>query len=55
MPDARRYKGGAWQTGASIQAVGSEFKHWRLRIAPSEHAGNYVRLVGIDPKQNVAY
>lgn len=48
--DARRYKGGAWQTGASIQAGSESQALAALESALSEHAGNYVRLVGIDPK-----
>ncbi len=48
--DARRYKGGAWQTGTSIQAGSESQALAALESALSEHAGNYVRLVGIDPK-----
>ena len=48
--DVRRYKGGAWQTGASIQASSESQAIAALESALSEYAGQYVRLVGTDPK-----
>ncbi len=48
--DVRRYKGGAWQTGASIQANSESQAIAALESALSDYAGQYVRLVGTDPK-----
>ncbi len=48
--DVRRYKGGAWQTGASIQANSESQAIAALESALSDYAGHYVRLVGTDPK-----
>ncbi|MGV0028341.1 ribulose bisphosphate carboxylase small subunit [Phormidesmis priestleyi] len=48
--DVRRYKGGAWQTGASIQAGSESQAIAALESALSEYAGQYVRLIGTDPK-----
>jgi carbon dioxide concentrating mechanism protein CcmM len=48
--DVRRYKGGAWQTGAVIQASSESQAIAALESALSEYAGQYVRLVGTDPK-----
>ncbi|MCY7321139.1 MAG: ribulose bisphosphate carboxylase small subunit [Phormidesmis sp. CAN_BIN36] len=48
--DVRRYKGGAWQTGASIQASSEAQAIAALESALSDYAGQYVRLVGTDPK-----
>jgi carbon dioxide concentrating mechanism protein CcmM len=48
--DVRRYKGGAWQTGASIQAGSESQAIAALESALSEYAGHYVRLIGTDPK-----
>jgi carbon dioxide concentrating mechanism protein CcmM len=48
--DARRYKGGAWQTGSSIQAGSESQAIAALESALSEYAGQYVRLVGTDPQ-----
>ena len=48
--DVRRYKGGAWQTGASIQANSESQAIAALESALSGYAGQYVRLIGTDPK-----
>jgi carbon dioxide concentrating mechanism protein CcmM len=48
--DVRRYKGGAWQTGAAIQAGSESQAIAALESALSEYAGQYVRLIGTDPK-----
>ncbi|PSB17627.1 carbon dioxide concentrating mechanism protein CcmM [Phormidesmis priestleyi ULC007] len=48
--DVRRYKGGAWQTGASIQANSESQAITALESALSDYAGQYVRLIGTDLK-----
>lgn len=48
--DARRYRTSSWLSGPAIQAnrEGDVFSH--LESILSEHSGEYVRLIGIDPK-----
>ncbi|MEO0825449.1 MAG: ribulose bisphosphate carboxylase small subunit [Cyanobacteria bacterium J06635_15] len=48
--DARRYRSGAWQTGSPIQAHRPADVVARLESLLSEHSGEYVRLVGVDPQ-----
>ena len=48
--DVRRYRSGAWQTGSPIHANRPADVVTSLEALLSEHAGEYVRLVGIDPQ-----
>jgi carbon dioxide concentrating mechanism protein CcmM len=48
--DERRYKTSSWQSGAAIQANRDSDVMAALNAFASEHAGDYVRLVGTDPK-----
>ncbi|HEY9615946.1 MAG TPA: ribulose bisphosphate carboxylase small subunit [Microcoleaceae cyanobacterium] len=48
--DERRYKTSSWQSGASIQSNREADVLRALEAFISEHAGEYVRLIGIDPK-----
>jgi carbon dioxide concentrating mechanism protein CcmM len=47
--DKRRYRTSTWQTVAGIQATNHSAALSAIEAALSEHAGDYVRLVGIDP------
>ncbi|NJK35594.1 MAG: hypothetical protein HC919_11935 [Oscillatoriales cyanobacterium SM2_2_1] len=48
--DARRFRSGAWVTGTVIN-VRTEAEALRtLEAIAAEHAGEYIRLVGIDPR-----
>jgi carbon dioxide concentrating mechanism protein CcmM len=42
--DERRFKTGSWQTAGSITAIGE------LQQIASEHQGDYVKIIGTDPK-----
>lgn len=48
--DERRFKTSSWQSGAAIQANRDSDVMAALNAFVSEHAGDYVRLVGTDPK-----
>ncbi len=47
--DKRRYRTSTWQTVAGVQAANQSAALSAIEAALSEHAGDYVRLVGIDP------
>ena len=48
--DERRYKINSWQSGGVIQAHRDAEVIAALESTIDEHSGNYVRLIGIDPK-----
>jgi carbon dioxide concentrating mechanism protein CcmM len=48
--DERRYKTSSWQTGAPITAMRESEIVSALTAFLNEHQGDYVRLIGIDPK-----
>ncbi|MDX2243927.1 MAG: ribulose bisphosphate carboxylase small subunit [Leptolyngbyaceae cyanobacterium bins.302] len=48
--DERRYKTSSWQSGGAIQANRDSDVMAALNAFASEHSGDYVRLVGTDPK-----
>lgn len=48
--DARRYKTSSWKSGPSIQAKGNAAAIAELKDYMADHSGEYVRLIGIDPK-----
>lgn len=48
--DARRYRSGAWQTGAMIEGQNPSTVLSALESGLASHAGEYVRLVGVDPQ-----
>lgn len=48
--DARRFKASAWTSCAPIQASSESGVMAALQACLTEHAGQYVRLIGIDPK-----
>jgi carbon dioxide concentrating mechanism protein CcmM len=48
--DERRYKTSSWQSGTSIQSNREAEVMSALQDFLSQHQGDYVRLVGIDPK-----
>lgn len=48
--DARRYKTSSWKSGPSIQAKQSTEAIAELEDYMADHSGEYVRLIGIDPK-----
>lgn len=54
--DQRRYRTSSWQTATSIQASRDADAIAQVESALADHAGLYVRLVGIDPtaKRRVA-
>jgi carbon dioxide concentrating mechanism protein CcmM len=47
--DKRRYRTSTWQTVAGIQATNQSAALAAIEATLGEHAGEYVRLVGIDP------
>lgn len=47
--DRRRYKSGAWQTGIPIGGHRPSEVVSELKAQMANHAGHYVRLVGVDP------
>ncbi|AFY75775.1 isoleucine patch superfamily enzyme, carbonic anhydrase/acetyltransferase [Pleurocapsa sp. PCC 7327] len=47
--DQRRFKTGSWLTGSTIDARQESEAIRALQATMSEHEGEYVRLVGIDP------
>lgn len=48
--DVRRYRSGAWQSGGFLEGSGSPDVIAALQASLASHAGEYVRLVGIDPQ-----
>ncbi len=48
--DSRRYRSGVWQTCSPIQASREAEAFQALEVCLAEHAGEYVRMFGIDPK-----
>jgi carbon dioxide concentrating mechanism protein CcmM len=48
--DVRRYRSGAWQTGAPVQGNRTGDVLASVEAQLREHSGDYVRLVGIDPQ-----
>ncbi|XGB43762.1 MAG: ribulose bisphosphate carboxylase small subunit [Nodosilinea sp. LVE1205-7] len=48
--DSRRYRSGVWQTCSPIQASREGEALQALEACLTEHAGEYVRMFGIDPK-----
>ena len=48
--DSRRYRSGAWQSGGSIQANRASDVVAALEACLADHSGEYVRMVGIDPR-----
>jgi carbon dioxide concentrating mechanism protein CcmM len=48
--DARRFRTGSWQSGASLQVRNESEAIGALEAVMNEYAGEYVRLIGIDPK-----
>jgi carbon dioxide concentrating mechanism protein CcmM len=48
--DQRRFKTGSWQSCATIQSNGEKEVIASLANCLTEHNGEYVRLIGIDPK-----
>jgi carbon dioxide concentrating mechanism protein CcmM len=48
--DARRFRTGTWQSCGSIEASSDRQAASTLQGYISEHPGEYVRLIGIDPK-----
>ncbi|OCQ97237.1 carbon dioxide-concentrating mechanism protein CcmM [Oscillatoriales cyanobacterium USR001] len=48
--DQRRFRTSSWQSGASIQARSASEAVAALESVMNEYSGEYVRLIGIDPK-----
>ena len=48
--DKRRYRSGAWQTGTPLSGNRPSEVIAALKAQLTEHAGHYVRLVGVDPR-----
>lgn len=48
--DERRFKTSSWKTGAPIQSENPQQAVAELQAALAEYPGEYVRLIGIDPK-----
>ena len=48
--DARRFRSASWQTGPAIDASNESTVIAALNKILTEHEGEYVRLVGVDPK-----
>ncbi|MBD2175410.1 ribulose bisphosphate carboxylase small subunit [Pseudanabaena sp. FACHB-1998] len=48
--DARRFRSAAWMTGPAIEATSEASVISALNSILAEHEGEYVRLVGVDPK-----
>ncbi len=47
---SRQFKGGAWQTCATISGTQDGAVLTALQSCLADHSGEYVRLIGIDPK-----
>ena len=48
--DVRRYRSGAWQSGGVLEGHSSSGVIAALEASLAAHSGEYVRLVGIDPR-----
>jgi carbon dioxide concentrating mechanism protein CcmM len=48
--DVRRYRSGAWQTGGALEGSRASDILAALESQLRSHSGQYVRLIGIDPK-----
>ncbi|HBE35029.1 MAG TPA: carbon dioxide-concentrating mechanism protein CcmM [Cyanobacteria bacterium UBA11369] len=48
--DERRFRTSSWQSGGSVDGNNERGAIASVQSALSEHAGEYVRLIGIDPK-----
>ncbi|MGL5064605.1 MAG: ribulose bisphosphate carboxylase small subunit, partial [Microcoleus sp.] len=48
--DARRFRTGSWQSGPALQARSESEAVAGLEAVLNQHQGEYVRLIGIDPK-----
>jgi carbon dioxide concentrating mechanism protein CcmM len=48
--DVRRYRSGAWQTGSALEGSRVSDVLAALESQLQNHSGQYVRLIGIDPK-----
>lgn len=48
--DSRRYRSGAWQTGPALQGSRSSEVLSALESQLAAHRGEYVRLIGVDPR-----
>jgi carbon dioxide concentrating mechanism protein CcmM len=48
--DVRRYRSGAWQTGGALEGSRASDILAALESQLRSHSGEYVRLIGIDPK-----
>jgi len=48
--DVRRYRSGAWQTGGALEGSRTSDVLAALESQLRNHSGQYVRLIGIDPK-----
>lgn len=48
--DARRFRTSSWQSGASVQARNESEAIAALKAVMQQYPGEYVRLIGIDPK-----
>ncbi|NEP61726.1 MAG: hypothetical protein F6K31_33035 [Symploca sp. SIO2G7] len=48
--DKRRYRSGAWQTGTPLSGNRPSEVIAALQAQLAEHSGQYVRLVGVDPR-----
>jgi carbon dioxide concentrating mechanism protein CcmM len=48
--DVRRYRSGAWQTGGALEGSRVSDVLAALESQLQNHSGQYVRLIGIDPK-----
>lgn len=50
--DSRRYRSGVWQTCSPLESGRESEVLGGLEVCLAEHAGEYVRMFGIDPKAN---
>lgn len=48
--DVRRFRNSSWQSGPTIAATHESEVLAQLSASVAEHSGEYVRLIGIDPK-----
>jgi carbon dioxide concentrating mechanism protein CcmM len=48
--DERRYRTSSWKSGPSIQSNSESEVLASLKAIVAEHEGEYVRLIGVDPK-----
>ena len=48
--DPRRFKAGSWQSGPTLAATQEAEVLTQIERFLAQHPGNYVRLLGIDPR-----